>query len=172
MAETKDNGTYYRFEGKNRSQGFEFSAAGDIAENWTVLAMYAFNRYENRTPGASHRIFRRYPNHTFSLSTSYRFDCCDILRDVTVGGGYRFRSMSFATMRGAYVDRNLYFRQSHVFDVNMSVPLSKFGGPEGWTLMLGVRNLFGERYFESARHYYECLVGEPRTFEIGIRGSF
>ena len=80
--------------------------------------------------------------------------------------------MSYATMRGAYVDRNLYFRQSHVFDVNASIPFSKFGGPDGWALTLGVRNLFGEKYFESSRHYYECLAGEPRTFEIGIRGSF
>ena len=24
----------------------------------------------------------------------------------------------------------------------------------------------------TSRHYYECFVGEPRTFEIGIRGSF
>ena len=31
---------------------------------------------------------------------------------------------------------------------------------------------FGEKYFETSRHYYECFVGEPRTFEIGIRGRF
>ena len=36
----------------------------------------------------------------------------------------------------------------------------------------GIRNLFGEKYFESARHFYECLVGEPRTFEIGLRARF
>ena len=172
VAETFGNETYYYFEGRSRSQGFEFSASGDIADNWTLIAMYSFNRYENKTPGATHGTFRRNPNHVFSLSTSYRFEGPDILRDVVVGCGYRFRSMSYATMRGAYVDRNLYFRQSHVFDVNASIPFSKFGGPDGWALTLGVRNLFGEKYFESSRHYYECLAGEPRTFEIGIRGSF
>ena len=83
-----------------------------------------------------------------------------------MGGGYRFRSKSFATMRGTFVDERLCFDHSHVFDVNVSMPLSKFGGPEDWTLTLGVRNLFGEKYFESARHYYECLVGEPRTKTI------
>ena len=75
-------------------------------------------------------------------------------------------------MRGAFVDDNLYFGHSHVFDVNVYVPLTKFGGPENWTLSLGVRNIFGEKYFESARHFYECLVGEPRTFEIGLRARF
>ena len=172
VAATVNNDTYYYFEGKNRSQGVELSLSGDITENWTVLAMYAYNRYENRTAGADPEVFRRTPNHTFTLSTSYRFDCCDALRDIVIGGGYRFRSKSFATMRGSFVDENLYFSHSHVFDVNMSVPLSKFGGPEDWTLTFGVRNLFGEKYFESARHFYECLVGEPRTFEIGLRAKF
>ena len=172
VAETVNNSTYYYFEGKNRSQGVEFSLSGDITENWTVLAMYAYNRYENRTAGAAPGVFRRNPNHTFSISTSYRFDCCDLLRDVVVGGSYRFRSKSFATMRGTFVDDNLYFGHSHVFDVNVSMPLSKFGGSEDWTLTLGVRNLFGEKYFESARHFYECLVGEPRMFEIGLRARF
>ena len=37
---------------------------------------------------------------------------------------------------------------------------------------MAVRNVLGEKYFETSRHYYECFVGEPRTFEIGIRGRF
>ena len=80
--------------------------------------------------------------------------------------------MSYACVRGVYQDRNLRFDPSYLFDVNCSIPLSKFGGPENWTLTLGVRNLFGEKYFDTARHYYECLVGEPRTFEIGVRAKF
>ncbi|MGN0855105.1 MAG: TonB-dependent siderophore receptor [Kiritimatiellia bacterium] len=170
VAETVGSDTFYRFEGKNRSEGVELSLTGDITANWTVMAMYAYNRY--RDCSATTEVFRRNPNHTFSLSTSYRFDCCDLLRDVVIGGSYRFRSKSYATMRGAFVDDNLYFDQSHVFDVNVSMPLSKVGFSEDWVLTLGVRNLFGEKYFESARHYYECLVGEPRTFEIGLRAKF
>ena len=170
VAETVGSDTFYRFEGKNRSEGVELSLTGDITENWTVMAMYAYNRY--RALNASPEVFRRNPNHTFTLSTSYRFDCCDLLRDVVIGGSYRFRSKSFATMRGTFVDDNLYFDQSHVFDINCSIPLDKFGLPDNWILTLGVRNLFGEKYFESARHYYECLVGEPRTFEIGLRATF
>ena len=41
------------------------------------------------------------------LSTSYRFDCCDLLRDVVIGGSYRFRSKSYATFRGSFVDDHL-----------------------------------------------------------------
>ncbi len=39
--------------------------------------------------------------------------------------------------------------------------------PRHWAL-----TIYPAKYFESARHYYECLVGEPRTFEIGLRASF
>ena len=45
--------------------------------------MYSFNRYEDRN---ADKVFRRNPKHSFTLSTSYRFDCCDVLRDVVVGG--------------------------------------------------------------------------------------
>ncbi|MGN0845780.1 MAG: TonB-dependent receptor, partial [Kiritimatiellia bacterium] len=164
---------FYTYEGRNTSRGVELSVSGDVTRNWTVLGMYGFNSYTDRniSPGAKGRDFERYPAHTLSLNTSYRFTWGS-LEDVVVGCGYRFRSMNYATMRGAYVNRNLRFDPSHVFDVNVSMPLSKFGGGENWILTFGVRNLFGEKYFESARHYYECLAGEPRTFEIGLRATF
>ena len=112
------------------------------------------------------------PRHAVSLNTSYRLHGFDLVEDVVVGFGYRFRSKSYATMRGAYVNENLYFDSSHVFDVNASVPFAKFGGPDDWYLTLGVRNLLDERYFDTSRHFYECFAGDPRTFEIGLRGKF
>lgn len=164
---------YYTYDGRNTSRGAELSVSGDVTDNWTILGMYGFNSYTDRNvaPGEKGRDFERYPAHTLSLNTSYRFTWGS-LEDVVVGCGYRFRSMSYATMRGAYVNKNLCFDPSHLFDVNVSMPLSKFGGGENWILTFGVRNLFGEKYFESSRHYYECLVGEPRTFEIGLRATF
>ena len=161
------------YDGHVVSRGAELSLSGDISDDWTVMAMYAFNRYTDRSvsPRQPGRDFERMPAHSFSLNTSYRISSGP-LKDVVLGCGYRFRSMSYATMRGAYVNRNLRSDPSHVVDVNVSMPLSKFGGPENWTLSFGIRNLFGEKYFESSRHYYECLVGEPRTFEIGLRAKF
>ncbi len=160
-------------EGRNTSRGAELSLAGDLTENWTVMAMYAFNQYTDRTVAAGEkgRDFERYPAHTFSINTSYRI-ASGPLADIVIGGGYRFRSKSYACMRGTYVNENLRFNPSHVVDINLAIPFTKFGGSDNWTLTLGVRNLFGEKYFESARHYYECLVGEPRTFELGIRAKF
>lgn len=173
VPETDNTGLVTGYEGENKSEGAEISLSGDITDDWTVLAMYAYNRYtdENAKPGTKARTFERYPRNTFSLSTSWRIPG-GMLEDVVVGFGWRFRSKSYATMRGAFVDDNLFFDASHVFDVSATVPFSVFGGSKDWALTLGIRNLFDEDYFESARHYYECLAGEPRTFEIGLRGTF
>ena len=172
VAETTAGNTYYYFEGHNRSKGVELSLSGDVTENWTVMAMYAYTLYEDCTKSGTAGSFERFPRHAATFNTSYRLHGFDLVEDVVVGMGYRFRSKSYATMRGAYVNENLYFDPSHVFDANMSIPLSKFGWRDDWFLTLGVRNIFGEKYFDTSRHYYECFAGEPRTFEIGLRGRF
>lgn len=160
------------YEGHNRSRGVDLSLTGDITENWTVLAMYTHTLYENCTKSGKAGSFERFPRHAVTLNTSYRLHGFDAIEDIVVGLGYRYRSMSYATMRGEYVNENLRFDPSHVFDVNMSVPLSKFGWRDDWFLTLGVRNLFDARYFDTSRHFYECFAGDPRTFEIGVRGKF
>ena len=167
------NTTYYEQEGRNTSRGFELSAAGDITDDWSMMAMYSFNSYTDRTkaPGSKGRDFERYPAHTFTFNTSYRVSSGPF-EDIVLGCGFRFRSMSYACVRGQFQDKNLRFDPSCLFDVNMSIPFSKFGGSDNWVLTLGVRNLFGEKYFDTSRHYYECLAGEPRTFEIGIRAKW
>ena len=160
------------YEGHSRSRGVDLSLTGDITENWTVLAMYTHTLYENCTKSGKAGSFERFPRHAVTLNTSYSLHGFDAIEDIVVGLGYRYRSMSYATMRGEYVNENLRFDPSHVFDVNMSVPLSKFGWCDDWFLTLGVRNLFDARYFDTSRHFYECFAGDPRTFEIGLRGKF
>ena len=172
VAETTAGNTYYYFDGHNRSKGVELSLSGDVTDDWTVMAMYAYTLYEDCTKQGTAGEFERFPRHAATFNTSYRLHGFDLVEDVVVGMGYRFRSKSYATMRGAYVNENLYFDPSHVFDVNMSIPLSKFGWRDDWFVTLGIRNVFGEKYFDTSRHFYECFVGDPRTFEIGLRGKF
>ncbi len=167
-----DNDGYYYYDGHTRSKGVDLSLSGDITENWTVMAMSTFTLYENCNEAGIKGSFERTPRHAATLNTSYRLHGFDLIEDVVVGLGYRFRSMSYATMRGTFVNENLRFDPSHVFDVNVAIPFSKFGWRDDWYLTLGVRNLFDERYFDTSRHYYECFAGDPRTFEIGLRGRF
>ena len=173
VPEFDNSGLVLDYDGENASQGVEASLSGDVTDDWTVMAMYSHNRYtdKNVPKGQKGRTFERYPADTLSFNTSYRVPG-GLLENAVFGFGFRFRSKSYATMRGSYVDENLRFDESFVCDASAELPLSIAGGSPDWSLVLGVRNLFDERYFESARHYYECLVGEPRTFEIGIHGTF
>ena len=173
VPEFDNSGLVADYDGRNASEGFETSLSGEITEDWTVLAMYSHNHYvdKNVPHGRKGRSFERYPADTVSLNTSYRVPG-GRFEDTVIGFGLRFRSKSYATMRGAYVDENLRFDESCVFDLSAELPFSVAGGSRDWSLALGVRNLFDERYFESARHYYECLAGEPRTFEVGVHGTF
>ncbi len=164
---------FYTYDGRYTTRGAEVSLTGDITDNWTIMTMYAYNQHTDRTvaPGEKGRDFENYPAHTFSVNTSYRISSGP-LEDIVLGAGYRFRSMSYATVRGKYQNENLRLNPSHLVDISATIPFSKFGGSEDWMLTLGIRNLLGEKYFESTRHFYECLVGEPRTFEIGVRARF
>ena len=40
------------------------------------------------------------------------------------------------------------------------------------TLRLAVYNIFDKKYVQSIRHAVQCTVGEPRTFEVGLKTTF
>jgi len=165
--------TYYEEEGKNRSRGFELSAAGNIADNWSLFTGYAYTQYEDLSPttAANQRKFDRFPPHALTTSTSYRIEKGP-LTDIVLGLGYRYRHRYDETMRGQYIGKDFFIEQSHVFDCSADIPLSKFGGPKNVTLYLAVKNIFDEKYIESYRHYYQCFPGDPRTFEVGLQAKF
>lgn len=162
---------YYSQIGKSTSKGVELSASGNITKNWSAYAAYTYIEYEDKSEDALRKSFDRYPPNSLTLSTSYKMTY-GWLEDIVVGGSYRFRERYCASFRGAYVDPDLFFNSSHVFDVNVDMPLSKFGGPKNWTLTLACKNIFDANYIESNRHFYECFPGDPRTFEIGLRAQF
>jgi iron complex outermembrane receptor protein len=160
--------TYYDEEGETESQGVEVSMTGNLADNWSVYAAYTYNEYENRTTGIK---FDRYPPHSVIASTSYRI-AGGPLNDIVLGLGYRYRDRYFSTIRGSYISDDFYIEESHVFDCSADIPLHKFGGPKDVTLSLAVKNIFGEEYIESNRHYYQCFPGDPRTFEVALSAKF
>jgi len=160
--------TRYTEEGENESKGVELSLTGNILDNWSVFASYAYTEYEDKT---KNKKFDRYPPHAVTLSTSYRI-LQGPLDDIVWGFGYRYRHKYMETITGSYIGEDFYIDDSHVFDCSMDIPLHKFGGPKNVTLMLAVKNIFDEQYIESNRHYYQCFPGDPRTFEIGLNAKF
>ncbi|WFB35797.1 TonB-dependent receptor [Kiritimatiellota bacterium B12222] len=159
---------YYEEEGETDSEGIELSLVGDITDNWTIYAAYTYNDTERDTDRVE---VDSTPPHAVTVTTSYRITG-GAFEDVVLGCGYRFRDQYDATFRGQYVGPESYIDASHIFDVSASVSLSRFKGPEDWTLILNVKNIFDESYIESNRHYYQAFPGDPRVFEFALRGSF
>ena len=171
VAQVDGNGTatgFFDLDGENESKGIELSLAGNITRDWSVYAAYAYNDYTDKTTGTS---FYRYPPHSLTASTSYRFTT-GILDDLVAGFSYRYRHKYFTTIRGGYIGDDFYVDDSHVFDCSLDVPFSKFGGSKDVILSLAVKNIFDEQYIESNRHYYQCFPGDPRTFEIALSAKF
>ena len=52
----------------------------------------------------------------------------------------------------------------------VTVPESKW--LKDATLRLAVYNIFDKKYVQSTRHAVQCTVGEPRTFEVGLKTTF
>jgi len=168
-----DTKQYYINDAANRSYGTELSASGNITKNWSIYAAYTWTQYEQRHARYEplKRKFDRFPPHAVTISTSYKMTY-GWLEDVVIGGSYRYRAKYDGTLFGQYIGPNASFNSSHVFDVNVDMPLSKFGGPKNWTLTLACKNIFDADYIESNRHYYQCFPGDPRTFEVGLRATF
>ena len=108
------------------------------------------------------------------LMSNYDSPCLDspCLADCVAGFAYRYRHRYETTFRGAAIGDDFYVDDSHVFDCSLDIPLRKFGGAGAFTLSLALKNIFNKRYIESNRHYYQGFPGEPRAFEIALRGSF
>lgn len=160
--------TRFTEEGANESQGIELSLTGNLLDNWSVYASYAYNEYENKQQT---KRFDRYPPHATTLATSYRINS-GLFDDIVLGFGYRYRHRYSSTIQGSYLGKDFYIDDSHVFDCSADIPLHKFGGAKNVTLSLAMKNIFDERYIESNRHYYQCFPGDPRTFEIALQAKF
>ena len=159
---------YYESGAEGESRGVELSLTGDILDNWSIYVAYSYSEYEDKTNDIE---YDNTPPHTFTASTSYRITK-GMFNDIVLGFGYRYRDRYDASFRGTYVGPEYYIEDSHVFDCSMDMPLSKFGGSNDVVMKLAVKNIFGEDYIESNRHYYQCFPGNPRTFEIGLNAKF
>ena len=159
---------FYVTEGEQAHRGLEASLSGNLARNWSLYLGYA--RTHTETPEGS-RPFDSKPPHSVTLQTMYRFTR-GWLDELALGLGYRYKHGYDGTMRGAYVGPDYFFDDVHVIDLSLDVPLSRFGGSPDWNVQLAIRNLLDRDYFESNRHYYQCFTGEPRTFEVALRGRF
>ncbi|MDO5462046.1 MAG: TonB-dependent receptor [bacterium] len=149
---------YYSEEGKSNSRGVEFSAAGDITENWSAYIAYAYTDYTSGDVS-----FDRYPPHAISAWTSYKAEWC---YNAVFGLGLRWRDDWEMTFRGQRADPMYHVDDLLTVDASVEVPISEWA-----SVSFAVRNIFDSRGVESARNL-QAFANDGRTFELSWKMSF
>jgi len=161
----QDDGTYAQ-TGRQRVQGLEFGATGQITDRWSVIGGYT---YQNATTSDTNSFnagggsgLAYTPRHALSLWSTYRVN-----NDFTVGGGARYVGVMSKGKDPASVtpvSTNPYW----VFDAMASYQVTRNVG-----LQLNVYNIFNKDYVASInKSGYRYSPGLSRSAVLTANISF
>ncbi|WP_319093502.1 Fe(3+)-pyochelin receptor FptA [Pseudomonas aeruginosa] len=149
------NNPFYISGGKVRSQGFELEGTGYLTPYWSLSAGYTYTSTEylkdsQNDSGTRYSTFT--PRHLLRLWSNYDLPWQD--RRWSVGGGLQAQSDYSVDYRGVSM------RQGYKID-------------EHWTAAVNVNNLFDRTYYQSLSNpNWNNRYGEPRSFNVSLRGAF
>lgn len=131
-------GDFIVLEGRQRAQGVELNAAGELTDKWSLFGGYTFldaRVMSSKNPGEVGAPLANAPRHTASLWTTY-----DVVEDVEVGLGSQYVGSRYtaATATRRYVEGYLLFDAMASYKANKNL-----------TLRLNAYNLADKRYASS-----------------------
>lgn len=159
------NNPFYISGGKVRSQGFELEGTGYLTPYWSLSAGYTYTSTEylkdsQNDSGTRYSTFT--PRHLLRLWSNYDLPWQD--RRWSVGGGLQAQSDYSVDYRGVSM------RQGGYALVNMRLG---YKIDEHWTAAVNVNNLFDRTYYQSLSNpNWNNRYGEPRNFNVSLRGAF
>ncbi|HEK3509050.1 TPA: Fe(3+)-pyochelin receptor FptA [Pseudomonas aeruginosa] len=159
------NNPFYISGGKVRSQGFELEGTGYLTPYWSLSAGYTYTSTEylkdsQNDSGTRYSAFT--PRHLLRLWSNYDLPWQD--RRWSVGGGLQAQSDYSVDYRGVSM------RQGGYALVNMRLG---YKIDEHWTAAVNVNNLFDRTYYQSLSNpNWNNRYGEPRSFNVSLRGAF
>ncbi|MFU6689791.1 Fe(3+)-pyochelin receptor FptA [Pseudomonas aeruginosa] len=159
------NNPFYISGGKVRSQGFELEGTGYLTPYWSLSAGYTYTGTEylkdsQNDSGTRYSTFT--PRHLLRLWSNYDLPWQD--RRWSVGGGLQAQSDYSVDYRGVSM------RQGGYALVNMRLG---YKIDEHWTAAVNVNNLFDRTYYQSLSNpNWNNRYGEPRSFNVSLRGAF
>ncbi|MCS8974252.1 Fe(3+)-pyochelin receptor FptA [Pseudomonas aeruginosa] len=159
------NNPFYISGGKVRSQGFGLEGTGYLTPYWSLSAGYTYTSTEylkdsQNDSGTRYSTFT--PRHLLRLWSNYDLPWQD--RRWSVGGGLQAQSDYSVDYRGVSM------RQGGYALVNMRLG---YKIDEHWTAAVNVNNLFDRTYYQSLSNpNWNNRYGEPRSFNVSLRGAF
>ncbi|WP_070331802.1 Fe(3+)-pyochelin receptor FptA [Pseudomonas aeruginosa] len=159
------NNPFYISGGKVRSQGFELEGTGYLTPYWSLSAgcTYTSTEYLKDSQNDSGTRYSTFtPRHLLRLWSNYDLPWQD--RRWSVGGGLQAQSDYSVDYRGVSM------RQGGYALVNMRLG---YKIDEHWTAAVNVNNLFDRTYYQSLSNpNWNNRYGEPRSFNVSLRGAF
>ncbi|UXI66250.1 TonB-dependent receptor [Tahibacter amnicola] len=141
-----------------RVRGLELSIAGHVTAAWQLIAGYAHQASQVRTPGNQNgNQLGQVPEHTFSLWNRY-----DISEKWGLGLGTIYSDPVFVA-----TDNTVKLPGFVRFDAAIYCTLD----PQV-RLQVNVENLFDRRYYASAHSNNNILPGSPRAIRLGATFRF
>lgn len=148
--------------GEIRSRGFELEARGRLTAELQGVLGYTYldtEITESADPAKRGNDNVMSPRHQVSIWLDW--DAARLLPGLTVGGGFRYQSDSYATQYNGRVT------PSHTTaDLALRYQLDEFA------LDLGVTNLFDEEYYGVCYDNLGCAYGEGRRVSLSLNRSF
>jgi catecholate siderophore receptor len=137
-----------------RVDGFEFGLSGEVTDRWQMMAGYAHQDSELRTPGAqSANELGQVPEHSVSFWNRY-----DLSARLGFGVGVVYRSDVFvATDNAVTLPSFTRVDGAAFYSINDNVQLQ-----------LNVENLLDEEYYASAHSNNNIMPGAPRAYRLGL----
>ena len=146
--------------GRQRSKGLEFSANGNILDNWELSAGFALQDAElldATTAAPAGRTVPLVPHTQLAVWSRY-----NIIDPVGVGLGVVYQSSSYASISNAVV-LPAYTR----VDAAAFWQIAK-----GLEVQVNIENLFNIQYFPTSHTDNNISTGLPRTARFTVRTSF
>lgn len=150
--------------GQARVRGLEAEAKFDLAENWEIIASYAYQQSEisKATDGTEGNRLPYVPVHQASAWVNYTFSE-NAFDGLSLGGGVRYTGASYGDTRNQVkTDSYTLLDASLGYDFGAADPKL-----EGLTLAANVSNLLDTDYVASCNNDNSCYWGAGRS----IRGT-
>jgi len=141
-----------------RVKGLELGLAGNLTEQWQVMAGYAYQDSQVQTPGAQNgNQLGQVPENSFSLWNRY-----DFTPRFGAGLGVIYRDDVFVSSDQAVVLPSFTRVDAAIY----------YAITPSLRLQANIENLLDEEYYASAHSNTNIMPGTPRALRVGIDWRF
>ncbi len=151
----------YALDGKERVQGIEVDAAGNLTDKWKIFGGYVYQQSEqlSGTPSSTSspgNTLPNTPNQSASLWTTY-----DLPNNFTIGTGFNFVDQRYALVNDLNSAPGYAIQQAMVgYTINKNV-----------SIQLNVYNLWDAQYIDLVGAH-QVVPGAGRTFVFSTSFKF